>query len=103
MGAGNVVYLSMDASSGISVGQAYRIFRTYASSAKSADHRNLESLPTHMNGMRESYHLTPAQKQALPRDILGQLVILWAEGRSAVGLITVAGAEIFSGDQVELQ
>ena len=103
MGAGNVVYLSMDASSGVSAGQTYRIFRTYASSAKNANRRNMENVPTHMNGMRQSYHLTPEQKKTLPRDILGQLVILWAEGRSAVGLITMAGAEIFAGDEVELQ
>lgn len=103
VGAGTVVYLSMDAPEGISVGQTYRIFRTPVNSTKDPNSRYLENVPTHMNGMRQSYRLTPEQRKALPRDILGQLVILWAEGRSAVGLVTISRAEIFSGDQVELK
>ena len=103
LGAGDVVYLSMDAPEGVSVGQNYRIFRAFSGLEKVPDSRSQDNAPTHLSGMRQHYKLTPDQKKVLPRDILGQLVILWSEGRSAVGLITLAGAEILSGDEVELK
>ncbi len=103
VGPRDVVYLSMDAPEGVSVGQNYRIFRTHAGLDKLPESRGRDNAPTYLTGMRQHYHLTADQKKALPRDILGQLVILWAEGRSAVGLITMAGAEILSGDEIELK
>ena len=103
LGAGNIVYLDVGANDGVAPGQFYRIFRTFASAVKSPSRRYLQNSPTHLGGMRESYHLTPSEKESLPRDVLGELVILWAEGRSAVGLITRSRADIVVGDEVELQ
>lgn len=103
LGVGDIAYLNIGANAGVAVGQSYRIFRTFATAAGDPNRRYLNQTPTHLSGMRQGYRLTREQQLALPRDVLGEIVITWVEGRSAVGIITVSRAEIFAGDEVELQ
>ncbi len=103
LGAGDTVYLDIGANDGVAPGQFYRVFRTFVSASKSANRRYLQNVPPQPGAQRKSYQLTPSERESLPRDVLGELVILWAEGRSAVGLITRSRVDIVVGDEVELQ
>jgi hypothetical protein len=103
LSAGKIVYLSIGADKGVEVGQQYRIYRTFATSADDPNRRYLENTPTELFKMRINYKLSKAQRAVLPRDILGEMVILSVQGKSATALITMSGAEIFPGDQVELK
>ena len=53
--------------------------------------------------MRQNYKLSKEQRAIMPREILGELVILSVHGKSATALITMSGAEMFPGDQVEMK
>jgi len=103
IGAGDIAYLNIGSKQGVAVGQAYRIYRPYVSDLSDPVRRHNEEKLTHLRGMRQQYRLTREQKMALPRDILGQLVILTVEGNTATGIITLAGSEIYVGDEVEMQ
>jgi hypothetical protein len=102
-GAGLPVYLNLGSASGVEAGQKYRVFRTYADEARDPARRLLEGTPTHLNGERRSYRLTKSQKEILPRDVIGEIVILHVTGKSATGLVTKASREIYAGDRVEMQ
>lgn len=103
LGAGRTVYLNIGRDKGVEVGQLYRIYRTYATSSNDPNRRYLDQAPTHLFGMRQSYVLTKEQRDIMPRDILGEMVILSVHGKSATGLITISSAEIVPGDEVELK
>ena len=103
LGAGNVAYLNIGEPQGVEVGQLYRIYRTYATSAKDPNRKYLENTPEMLMGERQSYKLTKEQKAIMPRDIVGELVILSVNSKSATALITMASGELFPGDQVELK
>lgn len=103
VGAGDVVYVNIGVPQGVEVGQLYRVFRTYETAAKDPNRKYLESTPQKLSGMRQSYKLTPEEKAAMPRDIIGEMVILSVNGKSATALITMSSSEIFPGDSVELK
>jgi len=103
LGAGKTVYLSIGADKGVEVGQQYRIFRTFATASGDPNRAYLDQTPTELFKMRQNYKLSKEQRDIMPRDILGELVILSVQGKSATALITMSGVEIFPGDQVELK
>ncbi len=103
LGAGDVVYLDKGASNGVAVGQFFRIFRTRASASRDYNDPYLDETLTYLSGMRQSYRFTLQEKMNLPRTILGELVILSVDDRSAVGLITLSAREIYAGDDIELE
>ncbi|GEM_PF-322104 len=103
LGAGKTVYLSIGAEQGVDVGQNYRIFRTFATASGDPNRAYLDQTPQKLFGMRTNYKLSQSERDVLPRTVLGELVILSVNGHSATALITMSGAEIFPGDQVELK
>jgi hypothetical protein len=103
LGAGDVAYLNIGAPQGVEVGQSYRIYRTYDTAARDPNRKYLENTPQMLAGMRQSYKLTKEQRAIMPRDIVGEMVILSVNGKSASGLITMASGEVFPGDQVEMK
>jgi len=104
LGTGDKVYLNIGSSMGVEVGQSYRVYRTFLPAVKDPAMRaGNESIAEYVGSERLNYKLTDLQKRALPRDVIGELVILWVEGKTANGYITMATTEIYSGDQVELK
>ncbi len=101
LGAGRTIYLNVGANQGVTVGQAFRVIRSYSSAASDPNRRQLENTPTHLGGMRQAYKLNKSQKVVMPRDILGEIVILSVTEKTATALITMSSAEIFPGDGVE--
>lgn len=102
LGTGDKVYLNIGANKGVEVGQTYRVYRTFLPGVKDPAMTN-NSVAEFVGAERMNYKLNDYQKRALPRDVIGELVILWVEGRTATGYITMATTEIYSGDQVELK
>jgi hypothetical protein len=103
LGAGDVAYLNIGVPQGVEVGQSYRIYRTYTTAAKDPNRKYLENTPQILAGERQSYKLTKEQKAILPRDIVGEMVILSVNGKSSTALIMMSSGEIFPGDQVEMK
>lgn len=102
LGTGDKVYLNIGASKGVEVGQSYRVYRTYLPNVKDPSMVR-EHIAEYVGSERMNYKLNDYQRRALPRDVIGELVILWVEGKTATGYITMATTEIYSGDQVELK
>jgi hypothetical protein len=103
LGAGDIAYLNIGVPKGVEVGQLYRIYRTYESAAKDPNSKYLDHTPQMNQGMRQSYKLTKEQRASMPRDVVGEMVILSVNEKSATALITMASGEVFPGDLVELK
>ena len=101
LGAGQIVYLDIGGNLGVAVGQHYRIFRPFESSNRDPNRRYLTHVPDNIMGQRFGLRLTLYDQMRLPRDVLGELVILHVERLSATALVTFSRKEIFAGDQVE--
>jgi hypothetical protein len=102
--AGDIGYMDIGAKEGVQVGQYYRVWRPFEGS-KTLDlyRRYRNSYPEKLSGMRLNVHLTPEEVRTLPRDVIGEAVVLHVEGRTATILITHALDAIAVGDQVELE
>jgi hypothetical protein len=102
MGQRDVVYLDIGGKQGVAVGQYYRIYRPF-NDTSDPFHSYSQQYPTHILSEQISADLTREQQNALPRDILGELVITWVEWKSATGLIINLRRPVYSGDRVELE
>ena len=98
----DVVYLDIGSKQGVALGQYYRVYRPFDRPNDVFQTASME-YPTHIATEQLSPHLTPQQQKELPRDILGELLIIHVEGKSATGLITTIRRPIVVGDYVELQ
>lgn len=91
LGSGDEVYLTGGAAAGAQVGQAWTIFRNRRS-------------PSNAQFQASAVGLTPPDMSAAggvpePADILGRLVVIRVEPRSATAIITVSRAPILAGDE----
>jgi len=98
-GRNDVVYVNLGSNQGVKVGEYFRVFRYQGT-------RN-ETVPQAENyhfklygygGTREEY-----APEDLPREVLGEGIVLNVTRNSSVVLITVASSEIFDGDYVEIE
>ena len=118
LGTGDIAYLDIGSNHGVAIGQNYRIFRPFGNSDRRSTHPDdlVQAFrgqagghlpdpryPTHVMGKRMGLRLNRSEQQRLPRGVLGELVILHVEPRSATGLLSFSQKEIFAGDQVELE
>ncbi len=105
VGEGRIVYLNLGTGKGLQPGSYLRIVRSYVSTADTDLGRaSAEFLPeSAYTGVGESHKLTLAEQQALPREVLGEAMVLSAEEGSATAIITYSRAEVVVGDQVELE
>ena len=102
LGQRDVVYLDIGGKEGVTLGQYYRVYRPFDRPNDLFQKASMQ-YPTHIASLQVSPRLTPLQQKELPRDILGELVIIHVEGKSATGLITSIRRPIVVGDYVELQ
>jgi outer membrane protein OmpA-like peptidoglycan-associated protein len=105
LGEGRIVYLNLGTSQGLQSGSYLRIVRSYLSTADTDSGRaSAEFLgESAYTGMGESRKLTRAEQQALPREVLGEAMVLSAEEDSATAIVTYSRVEVVVGDQVELE
>jgi hypothetical protein len=98
-GQGSVVYVNLGAAQGIKVGDYLRIFRYQG--------REIEYAPQTKGYATEiyGYGSAPARYSGkeMPREVLGEAIILNASRNAATAMITFSSVDIFAGDEVEIE
>jgi hypothetical protein len=99
--AGNkaIVYVNLGSSQGAHVGSSIRIFR------RQGDHREVAYQTPDMQDHVYGYGSTPARYswEGLPRDILGEGIVVRVSNNTATVMITGTRHEIYVGDYVEVE
>lgn len=103
IGTGDIVYLDIGAKQGVAVGQYYRAFRPFEAVSHDIVRRYAQNAPEKIMSQRLGIRLTLAEQMGLPREVLGEMVIIHVEGNSATALVNFAQKEIYAGDHVELE
>lgn len=98
-GTNDVVYINLGSNQGVKVGDYFRIYR-YQDNGDSAVYQT-PNMGTEVFG----YGAAPAHTNPkdLPREILGEGVVLRASPKAATVLITFSLREIYAGDFCELE
>ena len=95
----STVYVNLGTNQSVNVGDYLRVFRYHGSHAETA--------PSYANYQYEMYGFgsTPVHYQwnDLPRETLGEGVVLSVGPNSCTLLITLTNAEMFAGDYVEIE
>ena len=98
-GRGDTVYVNLGTSQGVKVGDYFRIFRYQGTRS--------QATPVERDYQDRLYGFGTNPKHYswndLPREVLGEGIVLNASQNSASVLITVTRTEIYSGDYVELE
>ena len=98
-GANKIIYVNLGSAQGVQVGDYFRVFRYQGARS--------ESLYQVANTAYKVYGFgsTPVKYQwdDLPRQVLGEGIVLRTGPNSSTVLLTTAREEIFSGDYVELE
>jgi hypothetical protein len=95
----STVYVNLGTNQGVSVGDYFRVFRYQGSHAETTQY-----LPDYQYKIL-GFGSAPARYQwnDLPREILGEGVVLNVGPNSSSVLITVSHIELFAGDYVEIE
>jgi hypothetical protein len=99
VGTGSIVYVNLGATQGVKVGDYFRVFRYQGT-------RNQTAYQTANTSYKMyGYGSTPVAYRwdNLPRQILGEGIVLHASPNSSTVLLTHTLVEIFAGDYVELE
>jgi hypothetical protein len=98
-GYGDTIYVNLGTSQGVKIGDYFRIFRYQGTHA--------ETIPVEHGYQDRLYGFGSNPKRYswndLPREVLGEGIVLNASPNSATVLITASRTEIYSGDYVELE
>ncbi len=98
-GRWNTIYVNLGSAQGVKVGDYFRVFRYQGA--------NGNVIPIEKGYQDRLYGFGSNPKRYtwndLPREVLGEGIVLNANGNSATVLITTARTEIFAGDYVELE
>lgn len=98
-GRWNTIYVNLGSSQGVKVGDYFRIFRYQGSYS--------DTIPAEKDYQDRLYGFGSNPKHYgwndLPREIIGEGIVLNASPNSASVLITVSRYEIYAGDYVELE
>jgi hypothetical protein len=104
VGEGNVVYINLGRLQGAQVGTYLRVFRTPMQMSDDPLEASMrEYMTTGMNGEKVGRKLTRADVASLPRNVLGEVMVIAVEENSSSGIITFSREEIAIGDMVEIE
>jgi hypothetical protein len=95
----STVYVNLGANQGVSVGDYFRVFRYQGSHAETSQY-----LPDYQYKIL-GFGSDPARYQwnDIPREIIGEGVVLNVSPNSSTVLITLSHIELFAGDYVEVE
>jgi hypothetical protein len=96
---GKIVYVNLGSAQGLKVGDYFRIFRFQGNSAETE--YQTQGIAYQVLGFGSSPR--PYAGAELPRDILGEGVVLRVSKNAATVLITLSKKQIYPGDYVELE
>jgi len=95
----DTVYVNLGSSQGVKVGDYFRIFRYQGTRA--------ETIPVEKDYQDRLYGFGSNPKHYswndLPREVLGEGIVLNASQNAATVLVTISRTEIYAGDYVELE
>lgn len=98
-GQGHTVYVNLGAAQGVKVGDYMRLFRYQG--------RDIETAPQSRGYATEIYGFgsSPVKYQwkDLPREVLGEGIVLNASRNAAAVFITYSSAEVYPGDNIEIE
>lgn len=98
-GRNDTIYVNLGTNQGVKVGDYFRVFRYQGSMAESA--------PQTKGYQYALYGFGSAPKKYewndLPREVLGEGIVLNASHNSSTVMITFSSSEIYAGDYVELE
>ena len=93
------MYVNLGAAQGVKVGDYLRIFRYQG--------RDIDRLPQSKGyaGQIYGFGSTPARYEwkDLPREVLGEGIVLNASRNAATVFVTFSSVEIYAGDNVEIE
>ena len=99
LGKNNTVYVNLGNSQNVKVGDYFRIFRYQGSRGNAVpETKGSQYMVYGFGGSPTRY-----EGKDLPREIVGEGVVLNASANSSTVLITRSSSEIFTGDYVELE
>src|SRR5258707_2236161 len=98
-GRGDIVYVNLGTAQGVKVGDYFRIFRYQGS------HAGMIPMEKGYQDRLSGFGSNPRKYEwnDLPRQVLGEGLVLNAGQNSATVLVTIAKDEVYSGDYVELE
>jgi hypothetical protein len=101
---GKIVYVNLGSGQGVKVGDYFRVFRYQGDHGETAYQRPRTAYQIEGFGLY-GFGTTPRpySRDELPRDILGEGVVLRVAKNAATVLITVSEVQIYPGDYVELE
>jgi len=103
LGEGQIVYVNLGRAQGVQVGSYLRVFRTPISRAEDPfEIATREYLTTSM-GQQMGRKMTRAELASLPRNVLGEVMVISVGEDTASGIITFSREEIVLGDMVEIE
>jgi hypothetical protein len=98
-GQGSTMYVNLGAAQGVKVGDYLRLFRHQG--------KGVESVPQSKGYVYQvyGYGSTPVRYEwkDLPREVLGEGIVLNASRNAATVYVTFSSAEIYAGDNVEIE
>ena len=103
LGEGHIVYLNLGRSQGAQVGGYVRVFRSALSKERDPFELATQKYATDIAGQSMGRPLTRAERAALPRTVVGEVLLLSVEDDSSAGIITFSREEINPGDEVEFE
>lgn len=102
VGQGDVMYVNLGTGQGVKVGDYYRIYR-YGSGTIYKGYKGMgRGLLRHERGMPYGYNI-PKMRRDLPREVLGEALVVHADQSSSTAVVTLSLGEIHAGDFVELE
>jgi hypothetical protein len=101
LGRGNTMYVNLGASKGVKVGDYMRVFRYQGTTTEYA----LSTLPKGYQYKIYGFGGTPERYEwkDLPREVLGEGIVLNVTRNAATVLVTYNTAEMYAGDYVEIE
>jgi len=97
--SGNVVYVNLGSDQGVKVGDYFRVFRYQGNSRENA--YQTPRIAYQLFGFGSTPR--PYTAEELPRDILGEGVVLRVSKNAATVLISFSTSQIYPGDYVEIE
>jgi len=100
VGEGRIVYLNMGSGQGLQPGSYLHIVRPFSTDSDSFNQASREYLTA---GGNRAKSLSMSERAAMPREVIGEVMVLTAEEGTATGIITYSRTEVLVGDSVELE
>jgi len=102
-GEGDTVYLNTGSKQGAQPGAYLRVFRTYNTASQRIIQMGTKQYLNQVEGTQVGRKLTPEEINTLPRQVVGEVMILSVEEESAAGIVTYSWQDLYPGDQVEVE